>query len=250
MVLTMSSDRSSARALRVVSRLFATARHPDDALGDLHARVAGIDCSARAFRVEDGGAERDERVGDRHREHHPVVPSANSSEEDEMAVTIRTTDELGALRAKLIATEKKARVMLEQILQERSSVLRRLKFEKLGCDPFDEHDEQNFAEQIDQQATYEVALDAVAVLMDRHPGRAWALAPGATGSGHDIRSNDGDVAAEVFATVKPTNNDKLKDDIAKVAKFTGKHRYVFFRSPSKPPGEQVINGVCVVSLGM
>ena len=51
--------------------------------------------------------------------------------------------------------------------------------------------------------------------------------PLAVGSGHDVTSVDGEVAAEVFAAVSPTNNDKLKRDVEKVSTFAGSHRYVF-----------------------
>ncbi len=91
--------------------------------------------------------------------------------------------------------------------------MERLKFERLGCDPIDINDPQNLAEQIDQQSTYEVAATSLGVLLARHPGRSWDLAPGAHGAGHDIQSTDGQVVAEVFAAVHPANNGKLKKDL-------------------------------------
>lgn len=158
--------------------------------------------------------------------------------------------ELDALRKRLDELERNGAAARLAALASDPLVLRRLKFERLGCDPLDEADDQNLAEQIDQQATYEVALDALQVLMERHPGKEWVFAPGAHGAGHDLVSHDGEVAAEVFAAVDPSNNDKLRRDIAKVGTFAGPHRYVFLRSPARPSGEQRLEAVVVVSLGM
>ena len=50
------------------------------------------------------------------------------------------------------------------------------------------------------------------------------------------------VAAEVFAALSPANNQKLKQDIAKVQAVKADHRYVFYCSPGahdegKVPGD-------------
>ena len=166
-----------------------------------------------------------------------------------MGASIRIDDARGleALRARLHAAREHARNQLRQLVDD-PNPLARLKFERLGCDPVDINDAQNLAEQIDQQATYEVAATCLEALLARHPGRSWDLAPGAHGSGPDIQSTDGQVVAEVFAAVHPANNGKLKKDIAKLAKSTAPHRYVFFRSPQVPPSERLENGVIVVAL--
>jgi hypothetical protein len=165
------------------------------------------------------------------------------------SVRVSTTADLESLRAKLSSSAQHACRALAAALTD-AHPLRRLKFERLGCDPLDEQDTQNLAEQIDQHATYEVAADAVEWLMGMHPGREWELAPGAHGAGHDIVSTDGSVAAEVFAAVSPSNNDKLKKDVAKVSSFAGEHRYVFYRSPQHGQRQQAVGSVVVVSLGM
>ena len=54
--------------------------------------------------------------------------------------------------------------------------------------------------------------------------------------------------AEVFAAVHPLNNGKLKKDLAKLARSSAPHRYVFFRSPQVPPSERIENGIHVVAL--
>ena len=74
--------------------------------------------------------------------------------------------DLHALRAKLRASAERACKAIENVLQG-ANPLRQLKFERLGCDPVDVDDAQNIAEQIDQQATYEVAVDALEWLMVR-----------------------------------------------------------------------------------
>jgi hypothetical protein len=162
---------------------------------------------------------------------------------------VRSKEELGELRETLKATHEKARAAIVAIA-EHPRLLERLKFERLGCDPLDPSDPQNLAEQIDQQATYEAAVDALDYLWQRHPGHEWLLAPGAHGSGHDLQSTDGTVAAEVFAAVKPTNNQKLAKDLDKIAAFSGPHRYVFYLSPGHPRGERQVGKVTVVSLGI
>jgi phosphatidylserine decarboxylase len=165
------------------------------------------------------------------------------------SVTVRTIGELEELRAKLRASADHACRAIAEALRD-GNPLRRLKFERLGCDPLDAGDAQNIAEQIDQQATYEVALDALAWLMARHPDKHWELAPGAHGAGHDITSSDGVVAAEIFAAVSPSNNDKLKKDIAKVSRFSGGARYVFYRSPGHAHHQRSADDVVIVSLGL
>lgn len=148
----------------------------------------------------------------------------------------------------LNATQERARNVVAGIVGE-ANFLERMKFEPLGCDPLDPADAQNLAEQIDQQATYEAAADALDYLWAIYLDCEWTLAPGAHGSGHDIESSDRLVAAEVFAAVKPDNNRKLRKDIKKVAAFPGPHRYVFYRSPGHARSERWIDGVVVVSLG-
>ena len=65
---------------------------------------------------------------------------------------------------------------------------------------------------------------------------------------------DGGIAAEVFAAVKPGNNNKLKKDLKKVSQARANHKYVFFACPGYQPGEQDEDsdypGVKIVSLGI
>lgn len=61
----------------------------------------------------------------------------------------------------------------------------------------------------------------------------------ATSSGRDIESVVPNlVAAEVFSATHPGNNQKLKNDIARLAADPASHRYVFFAAPGYLSGRQ------------
>jgi hypothetical protein len=99
----------------------------------------------------------------------------------------------------------------------------------------------NLVEQINQTWTFAVALAAARQLLVLHPDAGgFHLAPGAHASlALDIMSEvEGLVGAESFAAVDPRNNDKLKDDLTKLALRSETHRYVFFMSPKFPGNER------------
>ena len=161
--------------------------------------------------------------------------------------SIRSKADLDQLRKKLDESHGRACSNLKEILTE-PHLLRRLKFEKLGCDPLNADEPENLIEQVNQQATFEVALDALDLLMTRHPDKEWKFAPGAWADGPDIESTDKEVAAEVFAAVHPDNNKKLAKDIARATLTIAKHKYVIFRSPAKERSEWSAQGLTVISL--
>lgn len=73
-------------------------------------------------------------------------------------------------------------------------------------------------------------------------------------AGTDIESADcGGIAAEVFSAVIPSNNNKLRKDMEKVAASNAAHKYVFFMCPGYAKGEQPKNpaypDVTIFSLG-
>lgn len=110
-----------------------------------------------------------------------------------------------------------------------------LKFDPVGFHPFAGH-ALNVIEQVNQTATYLVALEAARLLFDLHPeedGYGYVIAPGAYMSHPlDIMSiTEGKIGAETFAAVDPRNNNKLKKDLTKLATRADSHRYVFFSSP-------------------
>ena len=83
-----------------------------------------------------------------------------------------------------------------------------------------------------------MTLSAVQELWSLHPSaRSFDLCLGTSG-GTDISSEaDGGVAAEVFAAVSPTNNQKLAKDVVKVAQTEAAYKYVFFSCPEVPSGD-------------
>lgn len=90
--------------------------------------------------------------------------------------------------------------------------------------------EVNLVEQINQTWTYLVALAVAKQLLELHPeANGYRLAPGAHASqALDIMSEaDGLVGAETFAAVHPRNNDKLNNDLRKMAARTELNRYIF-----------------------
>jgi hypothetical protein len=115
-------------------------------------------------------------------------------------------------------------------------LLRAIKFDPVGFHPFAGH-ALNVIEQVNQTATYLVALEATRLLFDLHPEEpGYVIAPGAYMSHPlDIMSiTEGQVGAETFAAVDPRNNNKLKKDLMKLATRAEHNRYVFFSSPRYP----------------
>ena len=60
-----------------------------------------------------------------------------------------------------------------------------------------------------------------------------------TAPGSDIESECGELAAEVFAAVAPTSNQKLKKDINKVLETNAKLKFVFFMCLNFELGRQL-----------
>lgn len=137
--------------------------------------------------------------------------------------------------------ENRLRELLDSKAADPLELLRRLKFEQVGFHPVEDRS-LNVVEQINQTWTYAVALAAARKLMALHPDAgAFRLAPGAHASlALDIMSEaEGLVGAETFAAVKPQNNNKLKNDLAKMAQRKEDHRYIFFSSPLFPETQRL-----------
>jgi hypothetical protein len=133
------------------------------------------------------------------------------------------------------ATESTVRWLLQQ-QEDPLTLLSRLKFEKVGRHPIEDH-ALNFVEQINQTWTYLAALEATRLLLTLHPeAGGFVLAPGAHASQSlDIMSvTEGLVGAETFAAVRTDSNQKLKGDLKKLSGCKEIHRYVFFISPAFP----------------
>ena len=119
------------------------------------------------------------------------------------------------------------------------SALWKMKFEPLGCDPIDGTSRLNLIEQLNQSFTYAATALAIRRLFSLHPGRGSFRINLGTAAGYDIESEDPTfLAAEVFAAVTPSNNQKLKKDLLKLAESSALHRYVFFMAPGFEAGRQ------------
>lgn len=131
-----------------------------------------------------------------------------------------------------------------------------LKFDPVGFHPVGGH-ALNVIEQVNQTATYVVALKAAKLLFDFHPEvSGFVVAPGAHKS-HDLdimSEEEQFIGCETFAAVHPSNNQKLKKDMDKLASRTDRYRYVFFSSPQYDATERRVemerDGIQVWSIAL
>jgi hypothetical protein len=133
--------------------------------------------------------------------------------------------------------------------------LYQLKFNPIGCDPLRPSRSLNLIEQLNQTFTCLASFNGADFLFSRHPKVQRLTLNLGTNAGTDIEtSEDGGIAAEVFAAVTPQNNEKLIQDIRRVSGFKAKHRYVLFMSPKCEAGPYTATsnpaGVTVWSLGV
>lgn len=108
----------------------------------------------------------------------------------------------------------------------------KMKFGGIGFDPLDSKRELNIVEQVSQSFTYLSSFYALEILFTEYPKLAPFRLNLGTASGSDIESECGELAAEVFAAVAPTNNQQLKKDINKVLEINAKLKFVFFICPN------------------
>jgi len=111
-------------------------------------------------------------------------------------------------------------------------VLSQLKFEAVGCDPLSPTRRLNVIEQLNQLFTYKASFQAARWLLEGHPGHAPLILNLGTKAGTDIESQDGQIVAEVFATVNPRNNRKLEKDIERLRRRDAPSKYVFYLAPN------------------
>ena len=111
----------------------------------------------------------------------------------------------------------------------------KMKFSPIGFHPIEGH-KLNVIEQLNQTFTYIVALKATEILFGKHPNiEGYELWPGAHAPKNtlDIQSINPDlVGAETFAAVSPSNNNKLNNDLTKLAGRQEHFRYVFMMIPT------------------
>ena len=114
----------------------------------------------------------------------------------------------------------------------------KMKFGGIGFDPLDSKRELNIVEQINQSFTYLASFYALEVLFTEYSDLAPFRLNLGTAPGSDIESECGRLAAEVFAAVAPSSNQKLKKDINKVLETDAELKFVFFMCPNIELGRQ------------
>jgi hypothetical protein len=156
-------------------------------------------------------------------------------------INIRSKDEIDYWIAKLrqSATRTRNRLLELTSTNDAMGLLKKMKFDEEGCDPFNEMRCLNLVEQINQTFTYLASLNAAKELFDWWPGDAPFVLNLGTHGGPDIISENGEVIAEVFAAVDPNNNKKLMKDAKRVHNDKkAAHKYVFYTCPKYPTGKQ------------
>lgn len=128
----------------------------------------------------------------------------------------------------------KALLQISSEINSKSSkmLFSKMKFGGIGFDPLDSKRELNIVEQVSQSFTYLSSFYALEILFTEYPKLAPFRLNLGTASGSDIESECGELAAEVFAAVAPTNNQQLKKDINKVLETNAKLKFVFFICPN------------------
>lgn len=173
----------------------------------------------------------------------------------DLRTEIRTAADAGALEARVLAAAARTIQLLPVILATTTPLLdalARLRFDPIGRHPIQDRP-LNVVEQLNQTFTCLASLRAAAWILSRHPECSPLRLNLGTASGSDIEAVDGSLAAETFAAVTLTNNDKLRADISKVSKTTARLKYVFYlcpqHAPSEPRPTRESPDVSVVSLG-
>lgn len=136
-------------------------------------------------------------------------------------------------------------------------LLNKLKFAEFGCDPLNPDRPLNVIEQINQTATYLVSFHAARFLFSKHGdelSRGLRVNLG-TSAGTDVESIEvGIIGAEVFAAVRPSNNNKLQKDIERMIGHHAKHKYVCYYSPNQCGEDvkemQAVEGVKVMFINI
>jgi hypothetical protein len=157
-------------------------------------------------------------------------------------ITLHSIAEIDAYFEDLRASAEETQMKLAEISAQAAPLefLYRMKFEGIGCDPFNAQRPLNLIEQLNQTFTYLASFKAAKLLFTWHIGLTELKLNLGTSSGADIASDyDGGISAEVFAANKPSSNDKLKKDIEKVSKAQARHKYVFFMCPNCDEGKYI-----------
>lgn len=149
------------------------------------------------------------------------------------SLIVQNPTELATLKNTVIESMQLSSDNLEKLAKESPplDLFSSMKFSKLGFDPLDPERPLNLIEQINQSFTYLASFLAVEILFVEHPDLAPFKLNLGTAAGADIESQCKKLSAEVFASVTPTNNQKLKNDINKVLLTDSIFKYSFFMCP-------------------
>jgi hypothetical protein len=167
-----------------------------------------------------------------------------------------TRRNLNSLIEQLEASAAKTQSSIKKLVSRKDAMffLFECKFNQSGFNPLDSSIKLNLIEQLNQTFTYLASFKGAEYIFLHHKKVKSLTLNLGTASGTDIETDeDGGVVAEVFASVNPSNNRKLRNDISRIKLINAKHRYVFFISPKIPAGilnsNWGENNVKVVSLG-
>ena len=153
---------------------------------------------------------------------------------------VNDINELEQFEQKLYESMDKTLLQINPNVSSISSqtLFSKMKFSGIGFDPLDSNRPLNIIGQINQSFTYLASFYALEVLFTEYPELAPFQLNLGTAPGSDIESECGGLAAEVFAAVAPTSNQKLKKDINKVLATDAKLKFVFFICPNFELGRQ------------
>jgi hypothetical protein len=153
---------------------------------------------------------------------------------------VNNIKELEQLEQKLYESMDKTLYQISSEIDANTSqaLFAKMKFGGIGFDPLDPKRVLNIIEQINQSFTYLASFYALEVLFTEYSELAPFRLNLGTAPGSDIESECGELAAEVFASVTPTNNQKLRKDIDKVLETEARLKFVFFICPNFELGRQ------------
>ena len=170
-------------------------------------------------------------------------------------LTLTSKDKIEYYIKLLRHSAEEAQFKLDEVSSHSDPIhlLENIKFEKIGYDPLDSTRSLNLIEQVNQTFTYLSSFMAAYFLFENHQGLNHLILNLGTQPGSDFESQfNGGIAAEVFSSVTPSNNNKLRKDIIKVGSTKAKNKYVFFFCPGigqGPYNNPLENEVLVYSLG-
>ena len=154
--------------------------------------------------------------------------------------TVNDIEELEQFEKKLYESMDKTLLQISSEISAKTSqtLFAKMKFGGIGFDPLDSNRKLNIIEQINQSFTYLASFYALEVLFTKYSDLAPFRLNLGTAPGSDIESECCGLAAEVFAAVAPSSNQKLKKDINKVLETDAKLKFVFFMCPNFELGRQ------------